>query len=55
MQVKEEYEGAHIDKGPHYQADPTGEGSLRVNDAIQICSWMLCGTEAFGAVSMFIG
>lgn len=23
-QVKEEYEGALIEKGPHYQADPTG-------------------------------
>lgn len=24
VKVKEEYEGAHIDKGPHYQPDPTG-------------------------------
>eukprot|EP00903_Cladosiphon_okamuranus_P019889 g18281.t1 len=24
-EVKEEYEGKHIDKGPHYQPDPTGK------------------------------
>lgn len=27
VQVKEEYEGAKIDKGSYYNADPTGETS----------------------------